>query len=72
LRDGKVSVSNWSYTATMMAQGAAVEQCEVLIAQISDSFGLGLYRSKASLFNAYGLKSLQSSRIIVIKICSKG
>jgi hypothetical protein len=56
----------------MMAQGAAVEQCEVLIAQISDSFGLGLYRSKASLFNAYGLKSLQSSRIIVIKICSKG
>ena len=31
----------------MIAQGAAAGQCEVQIAQISDSFGLGLYRQQS-------------------------
>ncbi len=37
----------WGYEAAMIAQGAAAGQCEVQIAQISDSFGLGLYRQQS-------------------------
>jgi hypothetical protein len=47
LRDVKVSVPNWGYEAAMIAQGAAAGQCEVQIVQISDSFGLGLYRQQS-------------------------
>jgi hypothetical protein len=38
----------------MIAQDAATGQCEVQIAQISDSLGRGCIASKALLFNAYG------------------
>ena len=54
LRDVKVSVPNWGYEAAMIAQDAATGQCEVQIAQISDSLGRGCIASKALLFNAYG------------------
>ena len=47
LRDVKVSVPNWGYVASMIAQDAAACQCEVQIAKISDSFRLGLYRQQS-------------------------
>ena len=47
LPDVKVSVPNWGYEAAMIAQDAAAGQCEVQVAQISDSFGSGLYRQQS-------------------------
>ena len=47
LRDVKVSVPNWGYVAAMIAQDSAAGQCEVQIAQISDSFVSRLYRQQS-------------------------